>query len=77
MSPAFDDEPKRMFAGEIDGGDDVVGGFSGNRIGARLRTPGTHPAAGLRERNLIADIEWVFQIGQCLAVGVGIHQAGA
>ena len=52
---AFDDQAQIVLPREVDRCDHVSGVLRRNRIGAGLRSPGIDPAAGLRQRRLVAN----------------------
>ena len=50
-----------MLAGEVDGGDDVLGLVGCYRVGTRRAAPGAEPAKGLRQRRSIGDGIGIFE----------------
>ena len=62
MATAFDDQPQIVFAGKVNGRDNVIGIPGGDCIGARRGGPSVHPTSGLRRASLVADIERVSQV---------------
>ena len=55
MAATFHNEAQIVVAGEVDGGDNVLGVSDGDRVGARCRSPTTEPAGGLRAARLFSD----------------------
>jgi hypothetical protein len=55
VAAAFNNEPKIVIAGEVDGGNNVLGAPGDDRIGTGCRSPTTKPARGLRSTSVFPD----------------------
>lgn len=69
VTAALDDQPQIVFAREIDRRDDIVRALGGDRVHARPRRPGAHPAQGLRQPDFVAQVVWVPEIPEDLGAG--------